>query len=77
MTPAEDFNSVIEYCYSGLETAANPDDRSQLKAEIKRSMETLEKIVTMQITMGGTQAHFRKAVGSIKVPPIDYMYSLE
>ena len=64
VTPADDFQAVVDYCTS---VALTPAEQDRLRLEITRSIEVLEKIIALLITMGGTSAHFRKAVGCIKV----------
>ena len=64
VSPAEDFALVVAYCLDHTRSAGE-----LLLAEdaVRGAMHTLADIVAQLVTVGGTGAHFRKAVACLKV----------
>jgi hypothetical protein len=60
--PVDDFALILE-SYRQVDGSEKPHAR----AVVRQSLVTLQRIVELLVTTGGTNAHFRKAVGCLKV----------
>jgi hypothetical protein len=69
VTPVDDFQAVVDY---GI---ANGSDTLVIQTAAKNAMVTIEEIISMMVTRGGTQAHYRKAVACLKVRQYILCYS--
>lgn len=67
--PVDDFLLILE-SYRHVDDSDKPHSR----AVVRQSLATLQRIVELLVTTGGTNAHFRKAVGCLKV--VKFLLSL-
>lgn len=63
VTPVEDFQAIVDYAVANGAGA----NAAAISTAVRDSMDVLEGIITMLVTRGGTQPHFRKAVACVKV----------
>ena len=64
VSPAEDFQLVVAYC---LDPARSAAELLLAEEAVRGAMHTLADVVAQLVTVGGTGAHYRKAVACLKV----------
>jgi SUMO ligase MMS21 Smc5/6 complex component len=68
VSPTEDFESIVQACVKVMSEVDSSSNLFTSATEvITSSISTLYKIVIMLVTTGATGAHYRKAVGALKV----------
>ena len=60
--PVEEFSLILE-SYRQVDAS----DKAHARAVVRQSLVTLQRIIDLLVTTGGTNAHFRKAVSCLKV----------